>query len=409
MRTTTERPGDGVDDEEDRRGRTVEAVATARVGGPADALRRAAPALLAYTVVRVSELAILVTWAVLGGRRPVELLTDRWDSTWYAHIAEHGYGRVLVLDDGRVHSDLAFFPLLPGLEWLGAAVTPLRAAEVGALVSAVASLAAAWAIFEVGSRLTGRRAGIALAALWGVLPTAIVQSMGYTESLFTAVAAWAMYALMTERWLLAGTLALVSGATRPSGTAVIAAVWIAAAVMLWRSRHARARLRTNWRMVLAVILAPLGFLTYVGFVATRTGDLWGYITVQRRWGNGFDGGLSLARFVGELLTGPRPLGVLAGVGVCAALAFVLGLWWLCLRQRQPLPLLVFAGVVVVTSLVGSGYFSSRPRLMMPAFNLLLPLAVIIARWSPAKGAALLGTLAIGSGAYSTTMFGEGPP
>ena len=58
------------------------------------------------------------------------------------------------------------------------------------VVAWLASLAAAWALYATGERLHGPRAGIALAALWAALPVGIVQSMAYSESLFTALAAW---------------------------------------------------------------------------------------------------------------------------------------------------------------------------------------------------------------------------
>ncbi|CAM5651659.1 hypothetical protein SANTM175S_07435 [Streptomyces antimycoticus] len=43
------------------------------------------------------------------------------------------------------------------------------------------------------------------------------------------------------------------------------------------------------------MLAPLGWLGYVAWVAVRTGSVTGYYDVQNGWGNGFDGGLAFAR------------------------------------------------------------------------------------------------------------------
>ncbi|NEE38744.1 hypothetical protein G3M53_76790, partial [Streptomyces sp. SID7982] len=101
-------------------------------------------------------------------------------SVWYQRIAEHGYRYTVTLPDGSVHSDLAFFPLLPALERAVSAVTPLTLGGAGLLVAWTAGLLAAWGIFAVGSQLRGRRTGVVLAALWGVYPTAFVQSMAYT-------------------------------------------------------------------------------------------------------------------------------------------------------------------------------------------------------------------------------------
>ncbi|WP_240796471.1 hypothetical protein [Streptomyces sp. RFCAC02] len=373
--------------------------------------RAAAPALLVYAAVRAVGLLVLAGWAAAEGRSPHTLLSARWDSVWYTRIAENGYGYEIRLPDGDVHSDLAFFPLLPALERAVAAVSPLSAGDAGLLVGWTASLAAAWGIWAVGRLVSGRSAvGVVLVALWAAYPTAFVQSMGYTEALFTALAAWALYAVLTGRWVTAGLLAAVAGLARPSGAAVVAAVWIPAVVayvMARRGEAAGAPGGRPWgRVLLGVALAPLGWFGYVAYVGVRQGSVLGYFDVQAGWGNGFDGGLALLAFVVDNLTST----VVGGLGLIAALALVGWLVVLGVRQGQPLPLLVFTAVMVVTSLVGSGYFGSRPRLMMPAFGLLLPAAVALVRLRRGRCAAVLAAAALASGAYGAfTLLGSGPP
>lgn len=383
----------------------VTALATdARTGGRTAAplrlraaLRRAAPALLAYSGVRALGLLVLAVWGAAAGRSPHTLLALRWDSLWYTRVAEQGYGYTVHLDGGGVHSNLAFFPLLPWLERAGAALTPLAPEDAGLLVGWTASLFAAWGLFAIGSRVHSHRAGVLLAVLWAALPVGIVQSMAYSESLFTALAAWSLYAVLTRRWVWAGSLAALAGLTRPVGLAVVAAVWAGAAVAEHRNR----------RTLFAVVAAPLGWLGYVAWVGVRTGSPTGYLDVQAQWGNGFDGGIAFAGFVWKNLTGPV---FLAGVGLCAAVALIGGLYALCVRQRQPLPLLVYGGVVVALALAGSGYFGSKPRLLMPAFTLLLPAAMALARWRPLRAALLLGPVALASAVYGAFwLHGSGPP
>ncbi|WP_461036863.1 hypothetical protein [Streptomyces mayteni] len=369
--------------------------------GPPTA-RAAAPALLAYAGVRAVGLLILWIWAAVEDRDPYQLLTDRWDAVWYSGIAESGYGRQVALPDGGVHSDLAFFPLLPALERALAAVTPLGVHDTGLLISWAASLAAAWGIYAVTTLVTGRRAaGVLLAALWGAYPTGFVQSMAYTETLFTALAAWALYAVLTGRWVWAGALALTAGLSRPSGAAVVAAVWLPALVTVWRTR------RASPRLLLGVALAPLGWLAYVVYVGVRRGGPFGYFEVQAEWDNSFDGGAALLGFVWENLT----TNVIGGIGLAAALALVGWLVWLLVRERWPLALLAYTLCMVVISLVGSGYFGSRPRLMMPAFALLLPATVwLLPRLGRTGLAVVVAVAALASGAYGAfTLLGPGPP
>ncbi|MCH5674044.1 mannosyltransferase family protein [Streptomyces gilvus] len=410
-------------------------------------LRRAAPALLGYAAVRALGLLVLTVWSGARGKSAYTLLTARWDSLWYTRVAELGYGYEVRLPNGDVHSNLAFFPLLPWLERLLHAFTPLSYAGAGFAVSLLASLAAAWGIFEIAELVHGRRAAVCAVLLWAVLPVGIVQSMAYSESLFTALAAWALYAVLTGRWLTAGALAALAGLTRPVGLAVVAAVWVAgiasvAGITSFRRDRsapdadgARAdahapvppaegsrervpplggagtlpRAPTAVRRVLALLLAPLGAAGYVLWVGHRTGrGPLGYLDVQAGWRNGFDGGVAFARFVaGRFTSFPSAL---AGIGIVVGVGLVVWLYVVCVRQRQPLPLLVYAGVVTALALCASSYFGSKPRLLLPAFPLLLPLAVALARARTSRSALVVGGVAVASAVYGAFWLnGSGPP
>ncbi|MFJ8755148.1 hypothetical protein ACIREO_38465 [Streptomyces sp. NPDC102441] len=377
------------------------------VPGARALLTAAAPALGAYAAVRAVGLLVFWASASAAGKDALHLLGGRWDSVWYQRIAEDGYGYTVTLPAGGVHPDLAFFPLLPALERGLAAVTPFTVQGAGIAVAWLAGLLAAWGIFAVGARLYGHRAGVVLAALWGAYPTAFVQSMAYTETLFTALAAWSLYAVLRGRWIAAGALCVLAGLTRPTAAALVAALALNAAVALvreWRAGDRRGLVRRNARMLLGVCLAPLGWLVYVVFVAVRQGSPLAYFDVQAQWGNSIDGGRALALFIAGL---PLP----AALGLCAALGLLGWLVFLCVRQRQPLPVLVYGIAIVVISLIGSGYFGSRPRLMMPAFPLLLPPAVALAGLrTTVRTGTVVAVLALGSAAYGAwTLLGPGPP
>ncbi|MDV9193306.1 hypothetical protein R6L23_34720 [Streptomyces sp. SR27] len=367
---------------------------------PSRPSRLRSPTVLAlggYAATRVIGLVVLAITAAATGKDGLHRLNGRWDSVWYVRIAEHGYGYEVTLPNGDLHSDLAFFPLFPALERAVSTVLPLDAATAGLLLSWTAGLAAAWGMAKCGEHAFGPRAGVLLAVLWGVYPTAFVQSMAYTETLFTALAAWSLYAVLRGRWILAGVLCAAAGLTRPTDVALIAALGITALVALLRDR------RLPLRTLAGVLIAPLGWLAYIVYVGVRQGSVTGYFDVQAAWGNSIDGGVALALFIAGL---PWP----AALGLCAALALLGWLLVLCVRQRQPLPVLVYTTGVVLVSLVGAAYFGSRPRLMMPAFGLLLPPAVALARLRTRTVVPVLGGLALASAVYGAfTLLGSGPP
>ncbi|WP_454316191.1 mannosyltransferase family protein [Streptomyces phaeoluteigriseus] len=377
--------------------------------GPATP-RRAAPALLGFAAVRVLGLLALAAWSAARDKSAYTLLTARWDSLWYTRVAELGYGYEVRLPNGDVHSNLAFFPLLPWLERLIAAATPLSYADAGFAVSLFASLAAAWGIFAVADLLYGRRAGVCAVLLWAVLPVGIVQSMAYSESLFTALAAWSLYAVLAGRWVTAGLLASLAGLTRPVGLAVVAAVWVAGVVSFVRERSTAdaggARIAPR---ALGLLLAPLGAVGYVLWVGHRTGKgPLGYLDVQAGWRNGFDGGYAFARFIIDKFTSIPS--AFAGVALLIGVALLVRLYVAGVRGRQPLPLLVYTGTVLALALCTSSYFGSKPRLLLPAFPLLFPLALALARLRPRRSALVVAGVAVASAVYGAWWLnGSGPP
>ncbi|MFF5483584.1 hypothetical protein ACFY5C_40595 [Streptomyces sp. NPDC012935] len=341
-------------------------------GGPAPlhALRYAAPALLAYLAVRGTGLLLLTVWAHRQRHGVWPILATQWDADWYLGIADHGYAHEL----GTAYSanNLAFFPLYPMLVKAVAAVTPGTHASTGLALAVIASLAAAWGVFAVGDRLHGRRVGVLLTVLWAALPVGLVQWMGYTESLFTALAAWSLYAVLTGHLLTAAWLAVLAGLTRPTGIAVAAAVTVAALLALRR----RFRVRT----LAAAAIAPLGWCGYVGWVGLRLGRWDGYFAVQRLWRNELDGGRETLRLMRRLLVYDRTpelfLVVVTLTLVVSVVLFGLSVW-----DRQPVPLLVLTAVLLAIVLGSGGVYFPRARFLLPAFPLLLPLALHLSRAS----------------------------
>ncbi|MFF3866406.1 hypothetical protein [Micromonospora sp. NPDC001898] len=335
------------------------------------ALSAAWPALVGYTAVRVVGLVTLAVWADARDARFGRLVGIRADAGWYLRIAEHGYDRAEVLQ-----SNMAFFPLYPLLVRFAEPLSPLGMRNTAVALAWLASLAAAWGLFAVGNHLHGRRTGILLAVVWGLVPHAIVESMAYTESIFTALAAWSLYAVLTGRWLTAGTLCLLAGLTRPTATSLIPVVALAALIALVRRRG-------TWRPAVAVLLAPLGWLGYVAWVGWRTGRVDGWFQIQTEgWRSTFDGGAGTLESIGHTLDGPAA--TLQWYLIVAVLAASLILFALSIIDRQPWPLLAYSAMMLVTTIGASGYFNSKARFLLPAFALLLPLARGLAATSTAR-------------------------
>ncbi|MBV9025998.1 MAG: glycosyltransferase family 39 protein [Streptomycetaceae bacterium] len=339
-------------------------------------LRRAAPALLFYAVVRGCGLLALTAYAWYSGSHPRDLIGLGWDARWYHRIAEYGYGTIIPAADQHtiIYNDLSFFPFYPETVKIIAAVVPIGTVNVALLVAWVATLLSVWAIYLVGARLHGHRVGVALVLLYALLPSAIIQTMAYTEPVMTAFAAWSLYAVLTRRWLWAGSLAALAGLSRPNGCAVAAAVCVGVLMDAWRRR--KAGRGQHWRPWAGALISPLGWFGYVLWVGYETGTPTGYFKVQARWGSRFDFGLSAARFFKHLVGHPAYFAYYVAAFIVAA--FVI-LFALCITDRIPLALLAYCAVLLLIGIGGAGFFNSKPRFLMPAFPLLIPAAIALAR------------------------------
>ena len=366
-----------------------------------DRIRRAAyaaaPALVGYLIVRV--VGILVLWALAHqqGHDLGWLLGGRYDSIHYRSIIDGGYEHAIpVGPDGQLRpSNLAFFPLFPALAKLVTFLPGQGSLAAVVIVAWLSAIAAAWGIYAVGAHLWSRTTGILLAMLWGVIPHALVESMGYSEALFTALAAWCLYALAWERWLTAGVLCLFAGLTRPTAIALIAALGITAIVAIVRRKD-------SWRPWVAGALAPLGYLGYLGWVGARLGRWDGYFYMQKEsWRVSFDGGRDTYRVVAQVLThrGEQLAFYMIIFSIFASLVLLA----LLIAQRPPLPIVVYTVVTLVFLAGAAGGQQGKARYLIPVFTLLLPVAVGLAKALTSTKVIVLVSMALGSAWYGTYL------
>ncbi|WP_236648125.1 MULTISPECIES: glycosyltransferase family 39 protein [Micromonospora] len=358
----------------------------------------AAQAVALYALLRLSGLIILALFAHRAGADFWSLLHSRFDGIWYVQIANDGYDAGLANnhhpESRSTLPNLPFFPLYPGLIAAVAAVTPFSTQVAALIVSWLAGLAAAWGIYAVGAHLGSRRVGLLLVGLWAVLPHAIVQNMAYTETIFTALVAWTLYALLRRQWVAAGLLCLVAGLARPTATTLAAAVGVTALVAIVRRQD-------GWRPWAAAALSPLGYLGYLAWIGHRLGRADGYFHMQETaWKIGFDGGVSTVNTLMEVLTEPSRLApymstLLLGMAVVLIALLVL--------HRYPLPLVIYSIAFFLISVGTENYYWAKGRYLVPAFTLLLPIAMGLAKARRSTVLTVFAFLVLVSGWYGTYL------
>lgn len=340
-----------------------------------------------------------------------------WDGGWYVKIAENGYPDHLSLTSPREDSTapLVFPPLYP-LAMRLLHLMGMPALTAGLLITAVAGALAVVGVYAVARDLIAPRAAMLAALLWAAGPMTVVLSMAYSEALFVALAAWAMWLARRGWWLSAGLLALLSGLTRSTGLAVGAAIAMAA-LLAWRrgrttpepgpstddtpsprpcadaphprprteAPHPRPRAETSrWRIATAVVLAAAGvpsWWLYVAIVGGRI-DAW-FAAQQLYWGSRFDFGVSVLQnawrtlsFDGLLDPAGRMVQAASFLAMLSAVVLLVVLIVHAWRTRDELargwwPVAAYSTVLVVLAVGSAGYDSSKVRFLVPMFALLL--------------------------------------
>ncbi|MDT7778287.1 MAG: hypothetical protein QOC99_799 [Acidobacteriota bacterium] len=213
----------------------------------------------AYVVSKNERLGSFYDWLSIW---------NRWDAPHYLDIARMGY-----VSEGVEARWIVFYPLYPWL--VRAATSVLRDELLGAFfVSALASLAAGLLLYRL-ARLDEQDA-VARASVFFmfVFPTSYFLHIGYTESLFLALALGAFLSARAGRWWVVGLLGCMAALTRVNGLLLIPALAFEA---LDEYRRTGRRWRWEW---LWVVGALVGFGVYLFINWHVFGDPRAFLNMQ---------------------------------------------------------------------------------------------------------------------------------
>lgn len=191
---------------------------------------------------------------------------NSWDALHYQSLAQVGY---TATDEFR----LVFYPLFPWCVRLIASLTGDYLVSAF-IISGIASVAAAVLLRRLVR--VDYSAKTALRAAWflSIFPTAYFLHIGYTESLFLALALGSFLAARTEHWWAAGVLGAFCWMTRPTGLVLAPALLVEAAQQYWTIR------RWNWRW-LWIALVPAGFFVFLLINLHVTGDAFSFLRLRK--------------------------------------------------------------------------------------------------------------------------------
>ena len=290
---------------------------------------------------------------------------NRWDAPHYLDIARTGY-----VSEGVEARWIVFYPLYPWL--VRTANFVLRDELVSAFfVSTVASVAAGLLLYRLARLDESEWVARGSVFFMLVFPTAYFLHIGYTESLFLALALGSFLAARTRLWWAAGLLGFLAALARVNGLLLLPALAFEAwdeyrntdrrprAAWLWGAGPLAGfgvYLLINWW----VLGDPLAFLSTQGQFWFKS-LAWPWVGIREAWNSAWGRAPSDAQMVGwqELLF------VLLGLGLTA---------WAWLRLRASYAVWMTCNWLLWTS---TKFVLSVPRytlVLFPAFVLFARLA-----------------------------------
>lgn len=390
--TDTAEPNHSTSDDSDAGADAHDAVDTAEAGETDDAApesgeqrwkRAVTIGLLAYLVSRVCVLAgaaVRASQVVIDQRKEgvpeqggVDLITGvltSWDGRWYLELVRFGYPENVPpqITYEQLEARAAFFPMYPGAVRVVDSVLPGGDTLAALFLNFMLGAFAVVLIGLLARRVFDDTVATRSMVLFSFFPGSFVLSFAYSEALLIVFAASCLLLLLDEQWLLAGLAAALATATRPNGVAIVLACAVAAVLAI---RH-----RKDWSSVIAVLLAPVGFVGFQLYVNSTANERNVWFRVQREaWEEGTSFGGTAIENVLDFIATPldSTANALTVVSLITLGIMIFAAW----KKRLPLPWVAFSAVVIALMLIPETV-TARPRFVFTAF----PLFIAVAAWWP---------------------------
>lgn len=201
----------------------------------------------------------------LKGPRQWLDIWNRWDAVHYQQIAQFGYAATGVTK--------SFYPLFP---WSIRLVAYITGSYLGAgfVVSGIASIIAAVLLRRLVQLDYPANVALRSVGFFLIFPTAYFLHIGYSESLFLALALGCILAARVERWWLAGVFGALCWMTRAPGAVLVPTLAVEAAQQYWVKR------RWNWHW-LWIAIVPAGFGVYLLINWHVAGDPFAFLQTRK--------------------------------------------------------------------------------------------------------------------------------
>lgn len=201
-----------------------------------------------------------------------------WDCPWYSSTVRTGYDLAPHGHERGDAANWAFFPALAIVARLFSSVFSMAPPVALILTSKVFFLLSIFSFLKLASVYTPRVSPWVCAAVLVLNPYSLYGNVGYTESMFLFFTCLSLYSLKRGRFLGAGVSGAMLSSVRPTGMFIVVAMIVESF-----KRMPSATPDQRLRMLVGVMLAPLGLAIFMAFLYWRMGDAMAFSHVQIAW------------------------------------------------------------------------------------------------------------------------------
>ena len=205
----------------------------------------------------------------------------QYDCRWYKSITAHGYMTTALTEGQAGAANWAFFPLHPLIVKAVSDLTRIHVLGIAYLFGNVFLLGALVYLYKYISQSFSATAARYTIIMMAFSSVNVYFTSFYTESLFLFLSSATIYYVTQRRWILAGVLGSLLGATRNTGF-LIGLIFIAVFVFNrdWERKDSKKR-----SFLISLTLIPVGLVMYMIFLHYRTGDFLAFYHTQKAgWG-----------------------------------------------------------------------------------------------------------------------------
>lgn len=249
---------------------------------------------LKHKLATLLTLAIITRIILLGGSLLINNNLAQnwvhWDGWWYMDITNNGYDTDFPLvnpenivcnqGSGACQRNFAFFPLYPISINALHSLSGLAPELSGILLSNLAFLGCVYLLFKLAKQLFNSKVAFITGLLFAISPLSYVFSALMSESLFVFFLLLTLLLTINKKYLLAGLIGGLLSATRNTGVLVL----IPMIMIYWKQNKNDFNLKKlNWKMLLSLLMVPVGIIIYSGYLNYLVGDPLAFIHIQAFW------------------------------------------------------------------------------------------------------------------------------